>query len=120
MTEHAPTPLRDLALGTAMPETEHSPIPWQISDSGYVVAECIPVRGQSLAIRATDDRHGMQDEAAANAAFIVTAVNNHDALVKALTEIRDFPYVGLQASKQTALIAGEALHRLVGTSGDRS
>lgn len=89
MTEHTPTPLRDLALGTAMPETEHSPIPWQISGHGYVVAECIPVCGQALAIRAADERHGMQNEAIANAAFIVKAVNSHDRLIQALQFVID-------------------------------
>jgi len=76
--------------------SEHTPTPWFVStkkfdDWGWI-------RGADGAIacvaRGGDDkefdehRRDGTDPYAANAAFIVKAVNNHDALVKALKESR--------------------------------
>jgi hypothetical protein len=67
--------------------TEHSKTPWELSPQGYI----IPTADSHMAMLklkspwiegAWDD----DKEAAANAALIVKAVNNHDALVNALTD----------------------------------
>jgi len=75
--------------------SEHTPTPWRITPSvpsdGF---ECYwltgnfgPHNAEKEICAINGPQSGVQ---AANAAFIVTAVNNHDALVKALEGIAEF------------------------------
>jgi hypothetical protein len=69
--------------------SEHTPTPWNCGDQ-YLYAD-----GRTLPVAsgqqdwATNPGGPNYKTACANAAFIVKAVNNHEALVKALEFIRD-------------------------------
>jgi len=65
---------------------EHTKLPWlAVSEYEGEPATFIDVGGRAIA----DCAHGYGSEDVANAAFIVRAVNSHEALVKALEFIRD-------------------------------
>lgn len=69
---------------------EHTKTPWFISDTvcktGHVKVSAV---GPAGLIATIGNGEITPDKYAANAAFIVKAVNSHDALVKALEFIRD-------------------------------
>lgn len=80
--------------------TDHTPTPWAFTGSVRQVdrdrlwcGDIVPpkssrYRGEICHLQSADQIDGInRDEAAANAAFIVKSVNNHDALVDALEEI---------------------------------
>lgn len=74
-----------------MSEGKHAPLPWHVNhDRPYDGISQISISNgdtQIIANVVTYKRtHGV-DGGAANAAFIVRAVNSHDALVKALTDM---------------------------------
>jgi len=62
--------------------SEHTPTPWEACGK-WVCEENDP--GHNVGICVCEDR-ATEAEALANAAFIVKAVNNHDALVEMLKE----------------------------------
>ena len=71
---------------------EHTPTPWHFDELtdrpdglGYVRCET-----DNLEISHHGDRGRSRDENLANAAFIVKAVNNHVALVKALGDLLEY------------------------------
>lgn len=73
------------------PETEHTPTPWAAvhgvlddDDEGHPRSFVRPVKSEGYQIAQTVGPNGP-----ANAAFIVKAVNAHDALLKALKTARD-------------------------------
>jgi hypothetical protein len=91
----------------------HTPTPWQIEErdcGGYKLADA---DGEFLSYlcqsRYPDDRK--DDEAEANAAFIVKACNAHDELVAALTAAADWieefalPAMGDDSEGGNALLA---------------
>jgi hypothetical protein len=65
------------------PMTEHTPTPWNIGISDNGRADWVFASGQAIADCEFINDKGVTE---ANAAFIVKAVNNHDALVKALEQ----------------------------------
>ena len=71
---------------------KHTPIPWAISDVGIgfeieaLVDGKLSIIAQTQQLR-PNDRDVNHTERKANAAFIVRAVNSHDALVAALKEL---------------------------------
>lgn len=80
---------------------EHTPTPWKFAGEVQRVdgddlwcGQIAPVsgpkyRGEIARIQSADQIGGIsRDEASANAAFIVTAVNSHADLVKALEELQ--------------------------------
>lgn len=71
--------------------TEHTPTPWNASNQylyGGLLESPLPIASGKKEW-ATDTGGPCHQEAVANAAFIVKAVNNHEALVKALEEIAE-------------------------------
>lgn len=86
---------------------QHTPTPWRFSGlitkvsgengdtldhlwCGYIDTTAPHYRGQIASIQSCDHIRGIsREEAATNAAFIVKAVNSHDALVKALEIARE-------------------------------
>lgn len=74
--------------------TEHTPTPWRVEEGTDLIwGACNPddqsTRGMGYSIAqgksgSWGDRKPDMDEREANAAFIVKAVNNHDALTKAI------------------------------------
>lgn len=108
--------------------SEHTPTPWAVPVSegndtlicedlgerlGTIIADVSrPIKNFTLY------RDISWDEAAANAAFIVKAVNNHDALVKALEYVLGFDHGNcLRASQECRDVARDALDA-VGSPGD--
>lgn len=96
--------------------TEHTPTPWKLNkalDGEHVVYD--PQTQYGIAYTHSGDGKGAhiedEDTRLANAAFIVRAVNAHDALVKALEDSRHFlsiitPYLdGTQGSDLVPRIA---------------
>ncbi len=75
----------DLLTPNPMTENQHTPTPWHVDNSGIVVGSRAPNGSTDLIA----DLHtsAMPAEARANAALIVRAVNNHQALVEALTKL---------------------------------
>ncbi|HYD06525.1 MAG TPA: hypothetical protein VEC60_12410 [Reyranella sp.] len=67
-----------------MSEVKHTPTPWVRSGNLLHVGTSTRAKNRIAATFRYDDN------ADANAAFIVKAVNAHDELVAALTRIRDF------------------------------
>ncbi|MCK8788244.1 hypothetical protein M0638_28235, partial [Roseomonas sp. NAR14] len=63
--------------------TKHTPMPWSIDQDGKTAL--ITSNGELIAECGISDLPVKQDQA--NAAFIVRAVNAHDALVAALREL---------------------------------
>jgi hypothetical protein len=63
---------------------EHTPTPWKIGDRKPYIEVWGPMRMNSSPILASME-HEPRD---ANAAFIVKAVNNHEALIKALKNVQ--------------------------------
>ncbi|HXP63987.1 MAG TPA: hypothetical protein VN815_00815 [Steroidobacteraceae bacterium] len=61
--------------------SEHTPTPW------FVMGNSIQTKGGNYIADLSSPRGSQERDA--NAAFIVKAVNNHDALVEALTECLD-------------------------------
>ncbi len=70
-----------------MTENQHTPTPWHVDNTGVVVGSRAPNGSTDLIA----DLHtsAMPSEARANAAFIVKACNNHQALVEALRRCRE-------------------------------
>ena len=67
--------------------TDHTPTPWQIDDDLIMtVVDDIP---DDIICEKTKERPIRADNWDANAAFIVKAVNNHDALVDTLKFLLD-------------------------------
>jgi hypothetical protein len=70
--------------------TEHTPTPWAIGERERLIVREVPgmCDGGDCYSVAETKFHSLllQDEAAANAAFIVRAANNHDALVDDLAD----------------------------------
>lgn len=68
--------------------TEHTPTPWRLYDEGAttaIMATTVPApKNEVVHWSGFDACHFSTRKAKANAAFIVKAVNNHDALVKHL------------------------------------
>lgn len=60
---------------------KHTPTPWRVAERWHVITDD---NGQWLADTVTVQR--LNEEEAANAAFIVRAVNSHNALVDALRD----------------------------------
>lgn len=58
---------------------EHSPLPWHVKGHGHVIAGA---DGKGVAMTRDDEPRG-----AADAVYIVQAVNSHDALLAALREL---------------------------------
>jgi hypothetical protein len=78
---------------------EHSKTPWQVGeDDGFASCPFIPIEvdlegGGSVVVaevQPTGIDIDIDDEARANAAFIVRAVNCHEELVKALSDLTTF------------------------------
>ena len=69
--------------------SEHTPTPWHFEELSQRPDGCGYLRCETdnLEIAHHGDMGRSREENLANAAFIVKAVNNHDALVKALTEL---------------------------------
>lgn len=65
--------------------SEHTPLPWQIK-RGATMGVIVNQDGEQVAA-ALSDAVKSSDERDANAELIVRAVNNHDALVKALRDL---------------------------------
>jgi hypothetical protein len=68
--------------------TEHTPTPWHV-DGLYVTNREPPAVRPSIADCGRSPRIGRAEQVA-NAAFIVKAVNNHEALVDALECAREY------------------------------
>lgn len=71
-----------------MSETKHTPTPWYLADDDDCRI-CCPEEDVCTADTHRDEYSPDEDEAIANAAFIVRAVNSHDALVEALQSLLD-------------------------------
>lgn len=114
--------------------TEHTPTPWKYrphehDDWGWIrgpkvgnfVGPIVAI-SRSSAQETSDsfDKHRAAgtDPYEANAAFIIKAVNNHDALVKALEEITAMDPKGIRADDlgRAARTAREAVGRVEGSS----
>jgi hypothetical protein len=77
---------------------EHTPTPWryrprEFDDWGFIrgpddVLAAVAKYGACTETSLDQHRHNRTDPAEANAAFVVKAVNNHDALVDALASVR--------------------------------
>jgi len=66
--------------------SEHTPTPWMVDDDMIITqVDAIP---DDIICERTNEMPIKHSNWEANAAFIVKAVNNHDALVKALKESR--------------------------------
>lgn len=73
--------------------SEHTPTPWSLFDLNGVLAIKNPRSDAShneIVFWTGFDASHYPKQARANAAFIVTAVNNHDALVNALRNARNY------------------------------
>jgi hypothetical protein len=70
-----------------MSDTNHTPTPWALSDRFR--EDIVDREGELLASAYSMDIGG-DHAAAANAAFIVRAVNSHEQLVAALAEIKSW------------------------------
>jgi len=79
--------------GDSTPPTEvkHTPLPWELHGDGSLrVCRPHPLDPKGCRPVAEAEILGqLRPEAEANAAFIVRAVNNHEALLAALERIRD-------------------------------
>jgi hypothetical protein len=75
--------------------TDHTPTPWRVisGDDYYIAADAYPkefighFKGDDTGDYVAYVGNRPKDFGEANAAFIVKAVNNHDALVKALEDL---------------------------------
>lgn len=86
----------------------HTATPWSIAASGRLIIREVPGLADgydhySVAVLSSHSLVGLE-EACANAAFIVRAVNSHDALVKALEDI-----AALSITHGHTLAAAEAI-----------
>lgn len=95
-------PHRNRNEGEMQMTNDHTPTPWCLRADGFVLEPeglssiqnyGIPLRSMFVE-DAFDETHERHEEAKANAAFIVRAVNAHDALVGALEKMKEF-YVQL-------------------------
>ena len=90
---------------------EHSPTPWRVNVSALEYLE-IRSDGENGQICGCGEVDSEIDQA--NAAFIVQAVNAHDALVEALEEARDYlphhddPALTQKVDAALALAKGES------------
>lgn len=69
--------------------TEHTPTPWRVFDMNgtiAIMAGKLERHNEVIHWSGFDASH-FPDDVAANAAFIVKAVNNHDKLVQALQDV---------------------------------
>ena len=94
--------------------SDHTPTPWKYeAPQGAFGHEVV---GASRLVCQMSHHPERQDEAVANAAFIVRAVNSHDALVDAL---RDMVPVGLADEDEQSALAGESICRWCGRELNR-
>lgn len=66
-----------------MPETKHTPLPWNISDDDEFEIVNDEWGGIALIFNEPAEVESFLEMARANAAFIVRAANNHDRLIEA-------------------------------------
>lgn len=91
---------------------EHSPLPWTASTSSYELTNTVVAAdGFRVAVLIDGNKERPPEEHAANAEFIVRAVNSHAELVKALEDLLtahhhsrgdeyvDAAYAALQSAK---------------------
>jgi len=96
-----------------MSAAKHTPGPWHIAAYGDSLRQTIVRGSKAIANIVAPHSHGddkdrvpSQDEAQANAAFIVAACNAHDELVAALTRIwLDARYESVSAIEEIARAA---------------
>lgn len=78
-------------MAPGLSDASHTPTPWNLGYTGRCILREIPgmCDGEDGYAVAITSAHSLLTpaEAKANAAFIVRAVNSHDALVKALEEM---------------------------------
>jgi hypothetical protein len=84
--------------------SKHTPTPWTVPDGGIRPAIYTADEVEHIATMADTG-----DEMEANAAFIVRAVNSHDALVEALLEVRKCGNGGAKLSRAASDKARAAL-----------
>lgn len=91
--------------------SEHTPTPWYFFELDRRPDGCgyIRVETDNFEISHHGDMGRSREENLANAAFIVKACNSHDALVKALEDIRELECGPLN---QASAIAREALAKV--------
>lgn len=98
--------------------TDHTPTPWRHANTIYVGDNGCPAIVDHLNLVICDmlDDGRDDEECRANAALIVKAVNNHEALVKALQNIAAMDPKGIRADDlgHAARIARKALAGVVG------
>lgn len=72
--------------------SDHTPTPWTLELEDTTYSNCFEVQAEGKTIAHVESWNGedndAQEEAEANAAFIVRAVNAHDNLVEALKNLR--------------------------------
>ncbi|KQQ94971.1 hypothetical protein [Massilia sp. Leaf139] len=73
--------------------TKHTPTPWRVTDGTNIKDDCRPISEHGVLIAGAHGYNGSgffpsDEEAAANATFIVRACNAHEELVKALRVIK--------------------------------
>lgn len=71
----------------ALSGISHTPLPWSIDKTDQLTM-IVDSKKDVVAALSTIDLKGRPEEEMANAAFIVKAVNSHDALVEALRQAR--------------------------------
>ena len=87
----------------------HTPTPWSIAASGRLVIREVPGLAEdcdhySVAVLSSHSLVGLE-EACANAAFIVSAVNFHGALVKALEDIAAYSHSQFAVDRARGVLA---------------
>lgn len=77
-----------------MSESRHTPLPWAVDglDEFAVTADC-----DGLMVFETEFEDRSEEENAANAAFIVQAVNSHHELLEALEGFNNFAWTAVEA-----------------------